>query len=82
MNFDIREDVRHEVEAYFRLAGENQAVIQAARQQVQWFRLGRQACTAAEQELVEVVYSADKVLKDKLSATLRTNRRKPEENFS
>lgn len=79
MEHKIREDVRAEVEAYLAERVSNQVAIQEMRQQVRWFRLGRQACTAAEQELVEVVYSADRVLGEKLSATLRANRRKPEE---
>ncbi len=82
MKHEIRPDVRLEVADYLQVAGTSQAAIQRIRQQVRWFRLGRQACTKAEQELVEVVYSADRVLQDKLSATLKANRRKPEEDFS
>lgn len=79
MKYEIRPDVRLEVADYLQSVGTSQAAIQRIGQQVRWFRLGRQACTRAERELVEVVYSADWVLKGELSATLKANRRKPEE---
>lgn len=82
MKHEIREDVRLDVADYLRQNGYKQSVIQEARRYIQGFRLGRQACTAAERDMAEVVYSADKVLRQELSATLRTNRRKPEEYFN
>lgn len=76
MAYEIRQDVRAEVEEYLNTVRADQAIIQETRRHLAWFRLGRQACTLYERELVEVVFSADRVMKEKLSDTLITNRRK------
>lgn len=76
MAYEIRDDVRAEVEEYLASANADQAAIQEMRRHLAYFKLGRQACTQYEEELVKVVFSADRVLKEKLSVTLINNRRR------